>query len=187
MRTFSPVRIWIVFLNVVLLTVGGLSCQKRHVAEKKEVLSLRLEHIPVNEHIGPGGQEIRATVVSNLEMKEGGTRLFYREEKRDFISLLMTPTEHEHEYSAVIPNHKKGTTVEYYIQARTAAGTPVTLPKGAIETGRSYSLIFKGDVPLGLSMIHYGCVLVGLFLILVAGYWALLFLKKGKKTESLHT
>ena len=185
MRTFHATQLRTVYLVVVLLLIGGPSCHKKQVAEMKEVLSLRLEHTPVHDHIGPGGQTIKTDVISNLELKEEGTNLFYRKKGEDFISLLMTPSGKENEYTAVIPFQPKGTTVEYYIQASSVTGMPVTLPQGAIETGKSYALTFKGHVPVGLSVVQFGCVLIGLFLILVAGYWALLFLKRGEKLKAL--
>ena len=174
-----------VSLIVILFLMGGLSCQKLQVAEKKEVLSLRLQHTPVHDHIGPGGQQIRATIISTLGSKEVQAELTYWRKGEEFIHLPMTPTDKENEYRAVIPQQPKATIVEYYIKATSITGAYVTLPKGSIETGESYTLTFKGHVPPGLSVVQFLCILIGLFLLLVAGYWAFLFLKKGEKLNSL--
>ena len=178
-------RVGMLLLGLIFLAVGGLSCQKVQVSEKKEVLSIRLEHKPVHDHVGKGGQEIRALLISNLGLKEGGIKLLYTLKGEKLNTLPMTPTERENEYTAVIPHQPRGTTVEYSIHARSVTGTPVTLPKNALDTGESYLLTFKGYVSPVLTVIQLSCVLIGLFLILVAGYWVHLFLKNGEKLNAI--
>ncbi|UCE17810.1 MAG: hypothetical protein JSV84_13165 [Gemmatimonadota bacterium] len=172
-------------VGVCLLTMLGLSCHKTQIAEQKEVLTLRLEHTPVREHAGPGGQEIRARIISSLDLKEGGVKLFYKEKGGDFLSLPMTSMDQADEYSAVIPSHSTGTRICYYIQVSSVTGTPLTLPKNAITSGKTYAFTFKGQVSPFLYVLHFCSVLIGLLLILLAGYWAYLFLKRGEKLEAL--
>ena len=180
---FSVARLTL--LSVLILTVIGLGCHKKQIAEQKEVLTLRLEHTPVGEHPGPGGQEIRARIISSLELKEGGVKLFYKKKGGDFLSLPMTPKGQEDEYSAAIPAHPIGTRIFYYIQVSSVTGTPLTLPKNAIASGRTYAFTFKGQVSPVLYVLHFSCVLIGLLLILLAGYWAFLFIKRGEKLDAL--
>ena len=185
MGTLSTGRTLLIFFSSVCLAVGGLSCRKSQVAEKKEMLSLRLEHTPVDEHIGPGGQEIRVKVVSSLDLKEGEPKVFYRKKEGDFSAIAMTLSGEEDEYVATIPHHPKGTTVLYYIRASAVTGAAVTLPKDAVSKEESYALTFKDSASPILFALYLGCMLVGLFLLLVAGYWALLFLRRGEKLAAL--
>ncbi|MFQ6091199.1 MAG: hypothetical protein ACE5OR_00700 [bacterium] len=185
MRRLYTRRLRPALLSVIFLAMGGLSCQKPQVAEKRELLSLRLEHKPVHEHIGPGGQQIRAKIISSPELEEGEAKIFYRKGRDDFISLPMTLTGQENEYVAVIPHQPRGTTVRYYIQASSITGTQVTLPKDALETGESYELTFKGRASLALLGLHVGGMIGGLLLLLLAGYWASLFLRKGERLNAL--
>lgn len=183
MDAFSASVVRLSFLTACIVTAMGLGCQKTQRVEKKEVLTLQLEHTPVDEHVGSGGQEIRATIISSLELNEDGVKLFYKEKGGDFLSLPMVSTTQENEYAATIPHHQKGTTIRYYIQASSVAGTPITLPVKAITTGETYALTFKGHVSPLLYVLQFGCVLIGLLLILMAGYWAFLFLKRGEKLK----
>jgi hypothetical protein len=172
-------------LGLLLLTAVFINCSRTQVAEYKEMLSLRLEHTPVQEHVGPEGPMIRATIISSFDLDEGGTMVMYRKRGKDFASIPMMPTVLENEYVASLPQQPRGTQVEYYIQVRSITGATITLPQKAIQTGASYLLTFQGRVPPVLSAVHFGCVLIGLFLILVAGYWAILYLKSGNKLPGL--
>lgn len=183
MRSSNHMRSFLFCL--LLLSAVFINCDRTHVAEYKEMLSLRLEHTPVYEHIGSEGAKIRVVIISSFELDEGGTLVMFRREGEDFVSTPMIRTVLENQYVASIPPQPRGTQVEYYIQVRSITGATITLPKNAIQKGTTYPFTYKGEVPPVITAIHFGVVLIGLFLILIAGYWTLLFFKTGVKLQTV--
>jgi hypothetical protein len=175
------------YLSLVLLSATFSGCQRTQVAEYREVLSLRLEHTPVAKHVGPGEAKIRALLVSSFDLDDEGIRVVYRIQGEDFQSVVMGPGGQDNEYIGSIPAQPRGTQVEYYIQVRSLTGSTITLPKKAIQTGAAFPLTFTGNVPLAISFIHRGSILIGLILILTAGYMAFLYLKTRKRIRILAT
>jgi len=185
MRSQFSHHVRIVSVSLLLLAAGFVGCSKTRVAEYKETLSLRLEHTPVKKHTGEEKAKIRATIISSFDLDGGGTRLVYREEGGDFVSVPMTSTVLDNEYVAELPSKSKGTRIEYYLQVRSLTGATITLPEDAIQTGACFTLTYQGYVPRVLSVLHFGSILVGMFLILLAGYWAYFYRKTGNRLPAI--
>jgi hypothetical protein len=162
--------------GVLLLAIAFLAgCRGKEVSQVSEHLSLRLEHVPVADHIGPGDQEIVVKVSSSEGLSPKGVLLVFRPKNREAQTLAFEPLGSDY-YRAWIPFHPRGTDVTYRIEATDVRGTRAVLPA---DPSRPYTFTFESPVPQPLLHAHIGSMMLGLLIWVLAAYFAVRYLRSG--------
>jgi len=157
---------WIVIIDILGI-FGG--CKKKEVAEVRETLSLRIEHIPITEHIGPGEQEVMAKVETSQGITPEGVKLYYKVKDGNYQSIVMKPFGSPGYYSASIPFYPRGTEIFYYLEVTDIRGLKAFLPSDLMKP---YPFTFKGKVTGIFLHAHIGSMFLALALWLLSAYYA---------------
>lgn len=130
----------------------------------------RIDHVAIEEKVGPGGTEIRAYVQSPDLPEERVVALYYREKGAgDFSELDMHIEPGWDAYRATIPEFPKGKRAEYYIKLSSEGGEWLaSYPEGVDGRERPISFRHKGEVWPPFMWAHIIVMFLGLGAIVAA-------------------
>ena len=152
-------------------------CGRRESVEEVKSRWVKLRHEPIEEaRVGT-----EATVEAEVDVSEDitDTRLFVYytagTHPKEVIEMNLLETGR---YFTSIPLQKRGTLVEYYIEARAGTDLVVRVPRPDKSPG--FSFYYKGEANRGVLLAHVILMFVSMAILLLAGYLALRAIKDRK-------
>ncbi|MFC1800294.1 hypothetical protein ACFL2Z_05260, partial [Candidatus Eisenbacteria bacterium] len=162
----KPVKILLSACIVVLLVAG---CGQKEAIEEFKSQWIMLKHKPIQKaRVGTD-----APVSATIEVSEGITAvrlfLYYTagDAPQEVIQLEFLESG---DYFGAVPSQKRGTNVEYYLEARAGRDLVVRVPKDVESPG--YAFTYKGTPNQALLVAHIVLRFVALLLFLLCGFLA---------------
>jgi hypothetical protein len=145
-------------------------CGSREAVEEYKARWIRLRHEPVEEATVGTGAPVEAEVEVSKDIGDVQIFLYYTPGPGPHEVLRMRQLE-PGRYFASIPSHKRGTLIEYYIEAQAGSDLVVRVP--AQDESPGFSFHYKGIANRALLLSHVVLMFISLAILLLCGYLAL--------------
>ncbi|MFH1314686.1 MAG: hypothetical protein ABIJ00_15885 [Candidatus Eisenbacteria bacterium] len=166
-------------LTILLALAATVGCGRKTEIEEFKARWIRLKHTPIEEaRVG-----VDAPVTADTEVSPDVTDiqlfLYYSRDSEPHEVVPMKLLD-AGKYFASIPSHKRGTLIEYYVEARAGADLVVRVP--GEKTGPGFSFYYKGAPNRILLIIHIVLMFVSIAIFLLSGYLAFKAIRDRKIT-----
>jgi len=162
----KPVKLLLSACIVVLLVAG---CGQKEAIEEFKSQWIMLKHKPVEEAKVGTDAPVSATIEVSEDITAVRLFLYYTagDAPQEVIQLEFLESGN---YFAAIPSQKRGTNVEYYLEARAGRDLVVRVPKDVERPG--FAFTYKGIPNQALLVAHIVLMFVALLLFLLCGFLA---------------
>ena len=162
----KPVRI-LLSACIVLLLVAG--CGQKEAVEEFKSQWIKLKHKPIEKAVVGTDAPVSATIEVSDDITAVKLFLYYTagDSPQEVIQLEFLESG---DYFGAIPSQKRGTDVEYYLEARAGRDLAVRVPKDVEKPG--FTFTYKGTANQAVFVAHIVLVFVALLLFLLCGFLA---------------
>jgi hypothetical protein len=162
----KPVKILLSALIVVLLVAG---CGQKEAVEEFKSQWIKLKHKPIEKAVVGTDAPVRATIEVSEDIEAVRLFLYYTagDAPQEVIQLEFLESG---DYFAAIPSQKRGTQVEYYLEARAGRDLVVRVPKDIERPG--FTFVYKGTPNQAILVTHLVLRFMALLLFLLCGFLA---------------
>lgn len=169
-----PVKILLAVCLALVLVSG---CGKKEAVEEYKSQWIKLKHKPIEKATVGNDAPVSATVEVSEDVKSVRLFLYYTadDQPQEVIQLEFLESG---DYFGAIPSQKRGTEIEYYIEARGGRDLVVRVPKDVEAPG--FKFVYKGVPNQALVVAHVVLLFVALLVFLLCGYLAFRALRHRK-------
>ena len=162
----KPAKILVLACIAVFLVVG---CGQKEAIEEYKSQWISLKHKPIEEARVGTDAPVSAAIDVSDDIKSVRLFLYYTagDAPQEVIQLEFLENGN---YFATIPSQKRGTHVEYYLEARAGRDLVVRVPKSVEEPG--FTFTYKGIPNQALLVTSILLMFVALLLFLLCGFLA---------------
>jgi hypothetical protein len=153
--------------GLLVTLAASLGCGKKAVVEEAKQQWVKIKHTPLEEV--KAGQEtaLQAEISSGVAASDLRALVFYRSQGRPYQAAEMTLLE-PGRYFGYLPAQFRGTTLEYYIEAK--AGDSIVARVPAKIKAEAFVVPVKGTPNRYVLISHIVLIFIGLFFFIFSGY-----------------
>jgi hypothetical protein len=157
----------LLLISLIVFMVPG--CGRKAAVEEVKSRWVKLRHEPIEEAKVGTEATVEAEVEVSEDIKDARLFLYYKagSQPREVVEMHRLESGR---YFISIPSQKRGTLVEYYVEARAGGDLAVRVPGQDKSPG--FSFYYKGTANRAILISHVILMFVSLAILLLAGYFA---------------
>ncbi len=162
----KPAKILLLACIAAVLVAG---CGQKEAIEEFKSQWIKLKHKPIEEARVGTDAPVSAEIEVSEDVKAVRLFLYYTagDEPQEVIELEFLESGN---YFAAIPSQRRGTNMEYYLEARAGRDLVVRVPRDVERPG--FAFTYKGIPNQALLIAHIVLMFVALFIFLLCGFLA---------------
>ena len=158
-----------ILLSVCIVAALLAGCGQKEAIEEFKSQWIKLKHKPIENAVVGTDAPVSATIEVSEDITAVRLFLYYTagDAPQEVVQLEFLESG---DYFGAIPSQKRGTKVEYYLEARAGRDLAVRVPKETERPG--FTFIYKGTANQAVLVVHIVLLFVALLLFLLCGFLA---------------
>lgn len=167
--------LWIIFGLIALC-----ACQRKPIVQEYKSRWIRLKHVPVEKVHLPDRAIIEVDIAVSPNVRDIETYVYYRTLPSGSLKTIEMQLADGHGF-AEIPTMRRGTRVEYFIEARGDNDLALRVP----SSGKGFKLIFQARPQPILLISHIALMILSLAIFISSGLLALTGIRKRRASPAI--
>lgn len=171
----KPIALWVL---VILLLLDG--CERKPIVQEYKSRWIKIKHVPVEKVNLPDRAIIEVDVEASPNVRSIQTYVYYRTLPLGSLRTIEMQVADGHCF-AEIPTMKRGTRIEYFIEARGDNDLALRVP--SIDKG--FKLVFKARPQPALLISHIALMILSLALFMSSAFLAFTAIRRRRTSPAI--